>query len=316
VAKRNRSNEIKITRIYDAPVAAVWDGWTDPDKVARWWGPRGFTLTTHSKDLRPGGTWVYTMHGPDGTDYPYKTVYHEVERHTRLVYDHGGSDDRAPLFRVSVQFAALAGGRTKMEMRSTLATPEAADEMRVFIKNAGGDATWDRLAEHLDQATSGKERFVINRSFDAPIARMYEMWTDPEHFLRWIPPVGFTMTFLDGKIAVGSTTRWVMSNDAGMKMYGRAQYRELSPPHRIVYTQQFCDAEGQVARHPAAPTWPETMLTTVTLTEEEPERTRVTVTFDVEGNATAEEWATFIQARGGMTLGWGGSFDKLEALLG
>ena len=70
---QNKSNEIKITRIYDAPLEAVWDAWTDPEQVAQWWGPRGFTLTTHSKDLRPGGTWRYTMHGPDGTDYPNTT---------------------------------------------------------------------------------------------------------------------------------------------------------------------------------------------------------------------------------------------------
>ncbi|WP_374027683.1 SRPBCC domain-containing protein [Bdellovibrio bacteriovorus] len=93
---KSKSNEIKITRIYDAPVKTVWEAWTDPDQVAKWWGPRGFTLTTHSKDLRPGGSWVYTMHGPDGTDYENKTFYHEVEEYSRLVYDHGGGEDRPP----------------------------------------------------------------------------------------------------------------------------------------------------------------------------------------------------------------------------
>ena len=66
MAAKNKSNSINIIRIYDAPVEAVWDAWTDPEQVAQWWGPRGFTLTTHSKDLRPGGHWAYTMHGPDG----------------------------------------------------------------------------------------------------------------------------------------------------------------------------------------------------------------------------------------------------------
>ena len=54
MAARNDSNEIRLTRVYDAPRAAVWDAWTDPEQVAKWWGPRGFTLTTHSKDLRAG----------------------------------------------------------------------------------------------------------------------------------------------------------------------------------------------------------------------------------------------------------------------
>src|SRR6188768_1812606 len=110
-----KSNEIKLTRVYDAPVRLVWEAWTDPAQVAQWWGPRGFTLTTHSKDLRPGGHWAYTMHGPDGTNYENKTLYHEVEKHTKLVYDHGGNDDRPPLFRVTVLFSP-EGDKTRMEM--------------------------------------------------------------------------------------------------------------------------------------------------------------------------------------------------------
>jgi len=53
-------------------------------------GPRGFSITTHSKDLRTGGHWNYTMHGPDGTNYPNKTQYLEVKEYAKLVYDHGG----------------------------------------------------------------------------------------------------------------------------------------------------------------------------------------------------------------------------------
>ncbi len=66
-----------------------------PDRLEKWWGPRGFTLTTHSKDLRAGGTWRYTMHGPDGVDYPNVTKYLVVEPYKKLVYfDHGGNDER------------------------------------------------------------------------------------------------------------------------------------------------------------------------------------------------------------------------------
>src|SRR5277367_3366732 len=129
MAAKNRSNEIKITRIYDAPVQLVWDAWTDPKQVAQWWGPRGFTLTTHSKDLKPGGTWRYTMHGPDGTNYENCTNYFVVDKYSRLVYDHGGFEDRPPLFRVEVQFTEIKG-KTKMEMTMTMPSPEALEETR------------------------------------------------------------------------------------------------------------------------------------------------------------------------------------------
>lgn len=61
MSAKNKPNELYITRIYDAPVKLVWDAWTDPAKTAKWWGPRGFTITTHSKDLKVGGHWHYTM---------------------------------------------------------------------------------------------------------------------------------------------------------------------------------------------------------------------------------------------------------------
>ncbi len=313
MAEKNKSNEIRITRVYDAAVAVVWDAWTDPEQVAQWWGPRGFTLTTHTKDLRPGGNWTYTMHGPDGVDYPNTTQYLEVEKHARLVYDHGASDERPPMFRVTVDFSEKQG-KTTMDMRMSLPTPEAAEETRKFIKKAGGDSTWDRLAEYLVKESGGKENFVINRSFDAPIELMFQMWTDPKHFSQWLAPTGFQMEFIKADIKTGGSTFYFMSGN-GLKMYGRARYLKIERPDGLVYTQQFCDKDENISRHPMAPTWPETMLTTVKLTEEGPDRTRVTVTWEPHGATTREELETFINGRSGMTQGWTGSFDKLEAYL-
>jgi uncharacterized protein YndB with AHSA1/START domain len=308
------SNEIRLTRIYDAPVSAVWDAWTDLAQVAQWWGPRGFTLTTHSKDLRPGGTWKYTMHGPDGTDYPNTTLYHEVVKHSRLVYDHGASDDRPPLFRVTVQFTDLKG-KTKMDMSMTLATAEAAAETRTFIKKAGGDGTWDRLAEHLAKKLSGKEHFVINRSFDAPIETVFQMWADPRLLSQWLAPTGCSMAILRGEIEPGGTVFYSMTGGDGSTMFGRVEFLKIERPGLMVSTQQFCDANERVARHPKAPLWPETVLRTVELAAEGAERTRVTVTWEPRGQVTREELEAFVNARAGMTQGWTGSFDKLEAKL-
>jgi len=202
MAARNESNELKISRLYDAPVQAVWDAWTDPEQVARWWGPRGFTLTTHSKDLRPGGTWIFTMHGPDGTDYPNAISYLEVREREALLYDHGASEGNPPMFRVSVFFKA-SGNKTAMEMTMTLPTPEAAEETRKHVKRAGGESTWDRLAEYLEKEASGKEVFVINRCFDARLERVFEMWTDPHHLAYWLPPEGMQMEVVRGAIKEG-----------------------------------------------------------------------------------------------------------------
>jgi uncharacterized protein YndB with AHSA1/START domain len=140
---------------------------------------------------------------------------------------------------------------------------------------------------------------------------MFEMWTDPKHFSQWLAPAGFSMEFIRADIKTGGSSVYSMSGN-GMTMYGRADYIKIEKPNLIIYTQQFVDKDEKISRHPLAPTWPETMLTVVQLNAEGPDRTRVTVTWEPYGKTTAEELATFLQARAGMTLGWTGSFDKLE----
>lgn len=315
MAARNNSSSISLTRIYDAPLQSVWEAWTLPEEVAQWWGPRGFTITTHSRDLRTGGHWHYTMHGPDGTDYENTAQYLEVVPGQRMVYDHGGHQDRPPLFRVTVVFTERSG-RTQLDLRMAFATPDAAEAARGFIRKAGGEGTWDRLAEHLGKRLAGREQFFIARSFDAGIDRIYEMWTDPAQLAQWMPPTGATMRFLRAEPKVGGCSFYAMSFGDSPPMYGLVRYLALEKPGRIVYTQQFCDENERIMRPPFFKDWPETMHTTVELAAEGPDRTRVTVRWEPGEGATPADVAEFVQQRGSMTGGWTGSFDKLEAVLG
>ena len=84
---------------------------------------------------------------------------------------------------------------------------------------------------------------------------------------------------------------------------------------KIIYTQEFCDENGKPSHHPGAPIWPAIMLTTVTLTAEGENETRVTVEWEPQSPVSGAEIQAFTKERAGMTLGWTGSFDKLEDLL-
>ena len=107
-----------------------------------------------------------------------------------------------------------------------------------------------------------------------------------------------------------------MPTQSGANMYGQSQYLTIDPPHGISYLQQFCDEHERPARHPMAATWPVTMQTTVTFTEEKPNQTRVNLIWEPHGTVLPEELETFINARAGMTQGWTGSFNNLEEYLG
>jgi uncharacterized protein YndB with AHSA1/START domain len=314
MAAKNSSSEISLTRVLDAPIQTVWDAWNDLEQVAQWWGPRGFSLTTHSKDLRPGGQWIYTMHGPDGTDFPSTTTYLEVQEPHTMVYDHGASGEGEPLFRVTVLFSEF-GGKTKMDMTMALKSPEKAEAIRKHIRKVGGNSTWDRFAEYLIERGSRKATFVIARSFAAPLETMFKMWTDAEHFSQWLPPTGFTMRILRGEIRPGGSVFFAMTNGSET-MYGRIKYLEIRRPDLIVYSQEFCDEKENISRHPMLPIWPAAMLSTVNLYEEQAGHTRVRVLWEPHGPATAAELEVFVRQRSSMTQGWTGSFDKLEELLG
>lgn len=140
--------EIVITRVFDAPPGQVFDAWTDPGKIGRWWGPDGFTTTTHSMDFTPGGLWLYTMHGPDGTDYPNWVLYTEIVASARIMYEHGGELGEPAHFGVKVTFENL-NGRTTLTHRMIFPSKKARDNTVEFGALEGGKQTLSRLADYL-----------------------------------------------------------------------------------------------------------------------------------------------------------------------
>jgi uncharacterized protein YndB with AHSA1/START domain len=80
--------ELLITRKLNAPVDLVWEAWIQPEHIANWWGPDGFTTTISKMDMRPGGEWNLVMHGPDGTDYDNKSIFREIVPLKKIVYEH------------------------------------------------------------------------------------------------------------------------------------------------------------------------------------------------------------------------------------
>lgn len=137
------------TRVFDAPRALVFSVWTDPKHLAQWWGPNGFTTTTHAFDFRPGGVWRFVMHGPDGRDYQNRITFDEIVPPERIAYRHGGGDDVEPVqFTQAVTFQDLGNGQTLLTWHGTFAT---AEERARVIREYGADKGLAQTMARLDE---------------------------------------------------------------------------------------------------------------------------------------------------------------------
>ncbi|MGA7671271.1 MAG: SRPBCC family protein [Nitrolancea sp.] len=142
--------EIVLTREFDAPRELVWEAWTNPEHLGRWWGPDGYTTTIHEMDVRAGGTLRFNMLASTGQDFPNYVVYSEVVRPERLVYKHSGDDEDLHSFQVTTTFDDLGDGRTRLTMRMLFPTTESRDATVAFGAVELGYQTLRHLAELLE----------------------------------------------------------------------------------------------------------------------------------------------------------------------
>lgn len=139
------------TRILNAPRELVWKAWTDPKHLSEWWGPNGFSTTTKSFEMKPGGIWRFVMHGPDGRDYENRILFDEIVRPERIAYRHddGSENAESMQFRQTVTFEDI-GGKTRLTWKSVFQTAE--ERARVIRDHGAGEGlvqTMTRLEEYV-----------------------------------------------------------------------------------------------------------------------------------------------------------------------
>ena len=134
------SEEIHSTRVFNVPRERLFEAFRDPSQLARWWGPEGFTNTIDEFDLQPGGKWRFTMHGPDGADYPNTNVFSEVDPPSRIAFVHDAPVHR---FRMTMDFSEEGPG-ARLTWRMAFEDPDEAAKLRGFIA-AANEQNFDRL---------------------------------------------------------------------------------------------------------------------------------------------------------------------------
>lgn len=130
--EEDRTNrEMSVTGMFKASVGRIWQVWSESEHIVHWWGPAGFSSTIHKMDFTEEGEWDLTMHGPDGTNYPNRSIYKEIVPLRKIVFEHFN-----PHFITTVIFEEK-GGETylnwtllfdSVEMYNVIVKAHKADE--------------------------------------------------------------------------------------------------------------------------------------------------------------------------------------------
>ncbi|MGA3171557.1 MAG: SRPBCC domain-containing protein [Chthoniobacteraceae bacterium] len=269
--------EIVISRVFDAPRELLWQAMTDPAHVVQWWGPHGFTTTIEEMDVRPGGVWKLTMHGPDGTDFPNKSIFTVVEKPSRICFSHGGGRKGAPgaNFEATWTFDELDGGKTRATIRMLFPTVQDLEKVvREYGAIEGGKQTLERLAAQFSDAP-----FVIERTFDAPADLVWKAITEKDRMKEW-----FFM--IENFAPVPGREFDFTVEHQGMTYPHLCKVTEVIPGKKLAYTWRYEGYEGN-------------SLVTFELT---PEGDKTLLRLTHEGLGTFPKLPSF--TRGNFVNGW------------
>ena len=242
VINETTNRELSITRLLNAPPELVWEVWTKPEHITNWWGPVGFSTTTHEMNIKPGGVWRFMMHGPDGKRYPNKIVFIEVVKPELLVYKHSGEDHTEDVrFHVTVTFERQ-GNKTKLTMRSLFESPEELERViREYGAKEGMQQTINRLEEYVESRQPAQfidKKIVIERTYNAPVEKVWKAITDKEEMKQWYFD-------LDGfKAEPGFEFQFYGEGKQGKKFLHLCKVIEVIAKKKLTYSWRYDGYEG------------------------------------------------------------------------
>ena len=158
-----------------------------------------------------------------------------------------------------------------------------------------------------------KNEFIIVREFNAPRELVFDTFTQAEHLSKWWGPKGSQIQILTADIKPGGTFHYELTSPENTTMCGKFVYREIARPAKIVFVSSFADRTGNIIPAPFPIKFPNEILNTWTLTEQDG---KTTITLRGEPiNGTEEERASYRNLFSSMEQGFGGTFNQLDAHL-
>jgi uncharacterized protein YndB with AHSA1/START domain len=242
-AKANKSTEqlanreLGFTRTFDAPRELVFKMWTDAKHMAQWWGPHGFTNPRCELDVRPGGAIRIDMRGPDGTVYPMTGTFQEVAKPERLVFTAEALDQNGAVALEVLNTVTFEekNGKTTLTLQARVTNVIGEGISYLEGMEAGWTQSLERLASRLE---SKSEPLVIERTFNAPAARVWKALTNKDEMKRWYfdlkefrPEVGFEFQFTAG-------------DKEGVQYVHHCKIQEVIPGKKLVHSWRYEGYEG------------------------------------------------------------------------
>ena len=143
---RISDTEFVMERTFAAPPRRVFEAYSDPAQVARWWGQRSSTTTVEANDVRPGGAWRFVQRDPEGNAYEFFGEYLEVVPNEKIVYTFEFAGFPGHVVTDTITLVPEGSG-TRLIATSRYASKEDLDGMISSGMEGGANESWDRLAE-------------------------------------------------------------------------------------------------------------------------------------------------------------------------
>jgi uncharacterized protein YndB with AHSA1/START domain len=246
---------LRLSRVFHARRETVFKAWSSADHVRRWFSPQTFTVADAKVEMRVGGAFDVCMRSPMGTEHWTRGRFVEVTPHSRLVIDMHATDSTGkPLFRAytEVDFAdaphgTQIGTRMNVVQTYTFIEPQFAAPM-VAGAPEGWRTTLDKLEQEVLRMQGGAgagsvvhATFQLERSYDAPVARVWQALTDEAAKQKWFggPPGRFELLERHMEVRPGGRERLKGRWEGGVVSTFDAIYHDVIPNQRLVYSYEM-----------------------------------------------------------------------------
>jgi uncharacterized protein YndB with AHSA1/START domain len=240
---------LRLSRVFHARPETVFKAWSTAEHVKRWFCPETFTVPHATVQMHVGGAFDVCMRSPAGEEHWVRGTFVEVTPHTRLVIDMHCTDGAGEkLFRAytEVDFAEALGG-TRMDVVQSYTLLDPSKAWMVTGAPDGWRTTLDKLEEEVVQMQGAMETgvrsvvhatFHLERTYDAPVARLWKALTDETAKLKWFggTPGRWELLERHMDVRVGGTERLKGRWEGGVVSTFDATYHDVIPNQRLVYS--------------------------------------------------------------------------------